>query len=191
MRRLQTMFLGLCLLANLALPVARAQNDVYDLRDNAFSHNNTGLAYLHKKDYPDAIAEFRAAILLNPQSAMTAAIYNNLGLAYRGHHMQTLAMACFQHAIRLQPNYAHYYQNLVDSWTEQGSLLSAHDALSGLTDNNPQNSEAFFLLGLIHEALGRPDSAREAFQAFLALKPHADLVDAARGHLQKLRRAGL
>src|SRR3712207_8467879 len=48
--------------------------------------------------------------------------YNNLGLAYRELKNYSLAYASFQRAFRIQPTYALYYKNLIETYVAAGRL---------------------------------------------------------------------
>ena len=154
-----------------------------DVRDNAVQHAEEGLIHLDQGRPWEAAEEFKAALQLNPYSALSGALYNNLGLAYREAGQTTLALVAFQHAIRIQPNYELYYKNLIETYAATGSLSSFQQALAGILKANPENPEALFMLGLAFEQQGDKEAARKAFSRFLQLEPHATLARAAEQHL--------
>lgn len=167
--------------AVLTVPV-RAE-DAFDLRNNAVQHAERGILYLERSQPDAAIDEFLSALKLNPGSALSASLYNNLGLSYRAMGNHPLAVASFQHAIRLQPNYALYYKNLIETYARGGDLSEARRAFEHILSANPDNTEALFLMGLIYQETHQQNLAKETFQRFLKLEPHSTLADAARSYL--------
>ncbi len=166
------------ILITLSLPT-----QAYSLYDNAIRHSQSGVVYLNRGEMQLAIEEFQTAILLNPASGMSASIYNNLGIAYRENKQFALALASFQHAFRIQPNYELYYKNLIDVYERTDQLETVKSELKGILTHYPQNPEALYLLGLVHESLGEKTAAHASFQYFLELKPHAGLATSVKKHL--------
>lgn len=156
----------------------------YDLKDNAVTHARTGQLLMERQQYEEAIEEFKAAIRLNPYASLAAPIYNNLGMAYRLTHNYANAYASFQRAIRMQPPFALYYRNLVDAYRSAGQLSAVKTQLLALTQDNPDNAEAWFLLGLVHQQEGIPELAKPCFEQFLKLQPETELAQAARAALK-------
>jgi Tfp pilus assembly protein PilF len=75
---------------------------------NAVDYFNRGNAYLSKKDYGRAIADYDEALRLNPNYA---ASYFNRGVAYFSKKDYDRAIADYDEALRLNPNYATAYFN--------------------------------------------------------------------------------
>lgn len=160
-----------------------AQNvdaQAYDLHDNAILHARRGQLLLERGQAQEAAEEYKAAILLNPAAGMAASLYNNLGVAYRKSGQTALAIASFQYACRKQATYALYYQNLVDTWAEAGYAPQAKEELRAITQENPDNAEAWFILGLLHKEAGDRNAAKTCFSRFLKLQPESELARAAR-----------
>lgn len=178
----KTVLLVLCLSAIALFGMALPSN-AYSLYDNAIRHNQNGLVYLNRGEIQLAIEEFQTAIILNPASGMSASVYNNLGIAYREHKQFALALASFQHAFRIQPNYELYYKNLIDIYERTNQLETVKNELKGILTHYPQNPEALYLLGLVHESLGEKTAAHASFRYFLELKPHAGLATSVKKHL--------
>jgi tetratricopeptide (TPR) repeat protein len=165
---------------------ASSQNAVaYDLKDNAIAHARKGQLLMERGQYEEAIEEFKAAILLNPFASMAAPIYNNLGLAYRVTQNYPLAYAAFQRACRMQPPFSLYYRNLINTYSEAGQLPQVQAQFEALTIDNPDNAEAWFLLGLTYQKTGNKEKARPCFERFLQLQPEAELAQAAQAALKQ------
>jgi protein O-GlcNAc transferase len=152
----------------------------YDLHDNAILHARRGQLFLEREQASEAIEEYKAAILLNPGTAMAASLYNNLGIAYKKAGQMALAIASFQHACRIQPTYALYYRNLIETYVEGGQARQALGELRKITLENPEDAEAWFMLGLLHKEMGDISTAKSCFERFLKLQPESELARAAR-----------
>ncbi len=162
-----------------------AKGLAYDLKDNAIAHARNGQLLMERQQYDEAIEEFKAAIRLNPYASMAASIYNNLGMAYRLTHNYANAYASFQRAVRIQPPFALYYRNLIDTYRSAGQLPAVKTQLLTLTQDNPDNAEAWFLLGLTYQQEGNPNQAQPCFERFLKLQPEAELARAAQAALKQ------
>lgn len=161
-----------------------AEGMAYDLKDNAIAHARNGQLLMERQQYEEAIEEFKAAIRLNPYASLAAPIYNNLGMAYRLTRNYANAYASFQRAIRIQPPFALYYRNLIDTYRSAGHLPAVKTQLTALTQDNPDNAEAWFLLGLTYQQEGNPSQAQPCFERFLKLQPEAELARAAQAALK-------
>ena len=74
--------------------------------DLAVAFGNRGNGYQTKGDYNRAIAEYDAAIQLNPNDPI---VFSNRGIAYGTEGVIDHAIADFNEAIRLDPNFAEAY----------------------------------------------------------------------------------
>jgi tetratricopeptide (TPR) repeat protein len=177
-RHAQRVVLGLVALAGVwitALPV-----QAYDLRDNAVTHADAGRQLLYLERPAEAIEEFKAALVLNPYAGMAAQIYNNLGLAYRATGNYIYAYAAFERACRIQPTFSLAFKNLVDTYVQAGRLPQAQLYFRERLLENPDNAEAWFILGYIYKANKNPKAAKACFERFLKLEPDSEMARAAR-----------
>lgn len=162
----------------------------YDLIDNAITHARHGERLMETGQSVEAIEEFRSALLLNPYTSLSASIYNNMGLAYRNLRNFPYAIASFQRACRIQPVFALYFRNLVETYAAAGVLPQAEMSMTTIVGHNPDNAEAWFLLGLMNQASGYPEKSRQCFERFLELQPESELARAAQGYLRALSPPG-
>jgi tetratricopeptide (TPR) repeat protein len=129
------------------------------------------------------VEEFKAALQLNPYTNLSASLYNNLGLAYRELHDYPLAYASFQRACRIQPTFALYYKNLIETYALAGQLNTVKQALQADLKRNPTDAEAWFMLGLLYKEQDSRKAAKACFERFLKLEPESEMAQAARNAL--------
>lgn len=175
---------ALWLLALACLFTSPALAAEYNLKDNAVTHARNGQLLMEREQYEEAIEEFKAAIRLNPFASMAAPIYNNLGLAYRATQNYPYAYASFQRACRMQPPFSLYYRNLVETYQMANQLPQMKTQLLALLEENSDNAEAWFLLGLTYREQGHLKLSRVCFEKFLKLQPEAEMAQAAREALK-------
>lgn len=152
----------------------------YDLKDNAILHARTGQLLLERGQAADAVEELKAALLLNPYTSLSASIYNNLGLAYRALGNYPYAYVSFQRACRIHPTFSLYYKNLIETYATAGQLKTVEQTLRSVTRSNPDNAEAWFMLGLLYKELNNRKQAQSCFERFLKLEPESEMARAAR-----------
>lgn len=155
----------------------------YDLKDNAITHASNGQELMELHRPAEAIEEYKAALLLNPYAGMAAMLYNNLGLAYRDIGNYTYAYASFQRACRIQPTFSMAFKNLIETYGKAGHLSEAESYLKDLVSVNPENAEAWFMLGYIYKAHNNSRAAKACFERFLKLEPESEMARAARSAL--------
>ncbi|MBY0450780.1 MAG: tetratricopeptide repeat protein [Cyanobacteria bacterium] len=153
------------------------------IRSNIIKHSQEGQLFLEREQYGNAVSEFKIALQLNPSASLAAPLYNNLGVAFRESGEYLFAVASFQRAIRLTPSTELYYKNLVATYDRFGKLVKAYEGFGRTTKINPSDGEAWFLLGLINERVGRTQMARQAFKKCRQLEPNSLLAEAAKSHL--------
>lgn len=142
---------------------------------------------MNERRIPEAIWTYQEAIRPNPVAPVTAPVYNNLGLAYNEMKEYSLATVCFQRAIRLQPQFALYYKNLVETYRLDGQLDTAKTTLQQAVEINPHHAEAWLMMGLIAEKQGQSQEALDAYETFITLAPGSALAQSVRQKLQQLK----
>ncbi|HEY9686213.1 MAG TPA: tetratricopeptide repeat protein [Coleofasciculaceae cyanobacterium] len=155
----------------------------YDLKDNAIQHANQGRLLMERGQHAEAVEEFKAALRLNPATGMSGALYNNLGLAYKELGEYPLAYVSFQRALRIQPTYTLYYKNLIETYAAAGRLREVEQSLRSVVTLNPQDAEAWFLLGLLYQEEQNKKASRVCFSRFLKLQPASELARTAQSAL--------
>jgi tetratricopeptide (TPR) repeat protein len=139
---------------------------------NALAHNNLGAALAKLPGrLPDAIAEYRKTLQLNPNYPEA---HNNLGDAWLetpGKLAQ--AIAEYREALRLRPAYAEAHNGLGDAWShvpgKQSEAIAEYQAALQL---KPDYASAHNNLGSVWlEMPGRRDAATAEFATALRLQP--------------------
>ena len=73
------------------------------------AENDLGLALYHQKKYPESVAAYKKAIVLNPKSQIA---YNGLGAALYGAGSIDQAVAAYRQALDISPRYVDAMNNL-------------------------------------------------------------------------------
>lgn len=158
--------------------------DSYRMDDNAIYHLHQGQKWMEIGQYEAAVFEFQIGIRLKPKTAMTAALYNNLGQAYLKIQDYPKAIISFQEALNLNPNFSLYYENLIEAYQKHGALEAAQARFLEATQQNHENAQAWYLLGLIYKKTGENCLSKAAFETYLRLSPYSELADAAKLYVQ-------
>jgi tetratricopeptide (TPR) repeat protein len=162
------------------------KNEKINASRDAITHNKKGQVYM-QQGYPlHAIGEFKIAIMLNPNSTMSASLYNNLGKAYEMIKEYDYAIMSYEHAIKINPDFALYYKNLIDAYILKKTLSNARKNYEKIVETNPLDARAFFILGLIYWNQNENTRAIEAFSHFIKLEPNVELARAARRYIWEL-----
>ena len=127
----------------------------------------------------EAIAEFRASLRLNSDSAPT---HYNLGYALSARGRRDEAMAEFAAALAIDPGYALAHNNLGALLQASGRLDEAQAHFARAVSLSPDNVEARDNLGQLLSNRGDLAGAAEQFSAVLALRPdNVQALSASRG----------
>jgi tetratricopeptide (TPR) repeat protein len=75
----------------------------------AAAHSNLGLQLAEERRWPEAVAQYKAALLIDPK---LAAAYNNWAIAYFNQGQYAQAIPLYQRAVRLEPANPGFRANL-------------------------------------------------------------------------------
>jgi len=145
----------------------------------AKSPNDTGLlmqrakAYTSKEAYNSAISDLKHLIQID---SLDANAYNLLSDCYMDSYQSRLSLETMEEAAQRFPSNIHTQLKL----SETQYILNKNDlsimTINKILANDPQNAEAYFMLGLNFRAMGDLTRAKNAFQT--ATEFDSDLVDA-------------
>jgi hypothetical protein len=127
----------------------------------------------------EAIAEFRAAIRLQPDHAWA---HNSLGLALQDQGKVEEATAEFRAAIRLQPDYAAAHANLGIALKAQGKPEEAIAEYRAAIRLRPDDALAHFNLGNDLKAQGKVVEATAEYREAVRLNPEFAEAHCNMGH---------
>jgi Flp pilus assembly protein TadD len=137
---------------------------------DAETYNRRGGIYTLQGHYAQAVADFTKALELNPRYAK--AYYNRaLAYYYQGNYDQ--AINDLTKAIELKPKDVASYNNRGLAYMQKGNYERAIDDFNVATILNPKLADAYYNKAVSCEKVGRRDTAREAYAAFVKLAPPA------------------
>jgi tetratricopeptide (TPR) repeat protein len=137
---------------------------------NAPAHNQLGIIYQARGNYPAAIEEFQAAIDQDPNLFIAE---NNLAASLIALKRYPEAIAVLQNAIARAPSLKglYFYTNLGIAFLYSGMLGQAEAAFLMETAINPDHLEAHINLGNLYVLRGRYDDAFYEFNRVLMADP--------------------
>jgi tetratricopeptide (TPR) repeat protein len=151
--------------------------------DFAARHDLGTILCDHERDYDGAIREFKAAIRLNPSSALA---YTSLGHAQRGKGDLTAAIGSYQRAMELDRDDAAPWRGLGRTLNLKGEWKRAVAAYRKAIQLDPDSADAHNCLGAILCDHGRDyDGAIRAFQDAIRLNPSSALLHTNLGNALK------
>lgn len=112
----------------------------------SMAHNNLGVIYLDKKDFPNAISHLSLSISSDPNNAFA---YVNLGNAYKSVGKIDEAKNNWNSAISLNPNIPEPYNNLGLIHHSQGEFDKALEFLKKSIEIDPNYPPPYFHLGVL------------------------------------------
>jgi tetratricopeptide (TPR) repeat protein len=145
-------------------------------RDRARAFYNRANAIRATGDHARALADFDAAIALDPGFAPA---FNDRGYAHLVDGALDRAIADFDSAVRIDPGLANSYAHRGTAYLGKGDPARAIADLDRALGINPRYAHGFSLRGDYHLKRGNYRSAKADYEAALALRP--DLVAAMRG----------
>ena len=137
--------------------------------DRVRAYNHRGILWKRKGDYDRAIADFTAAIRINPKYSSA---YTNRGVAYVEEHDYDRALADYNVAIQLDPKDAVAYNNRGVAWKNKGEYdLAIADYNTAIKlDKNYVN--AYSNRGVALYRKGDNDRALVEYNTALRLAPN-------------------
>jgi tetratricopeptide (TPR) repeat protein len=140
---------------------------------SADDHIDRGVEYVEQGEYDEAVAEFQAAIELDPDDA---GAHRNLGTAYLEQGKYEEAAAAYEKAIELDPDFGEAYGDLAGAYFNLGKLAEAVAAGEKGIELDPNYAMAYNNLGVVYGVQGNLDRAITLLRQAIQVDP--DCADA-------------
>jgi len=150
----------------------------YSKEDRAHAYNKRGLAYVRKRNYDRAIADFGKAIALNPEKA---GLYSNRGNAHRKMGEVDRAIQDYGRAIALNAKFALAYNNRGNAYRQKGEVDRAIRDYDKAIALNPKYVKAYNNRGNAYRQKGEFDRAIANYTKGITLNPKFALAYDNRG----------
>lgn len=144
--------------------------DVSTYRDDVEHHFELGFTLQNIGDLQGAIAEYRAALRLNPSHASA---HYNLGVVLQSKRDLEGAVAEYRAALRLNPNDLNAHTNLGVALQTTGDLEGAIAEYHTALRLDPNHANAHYNLGVVLQDIGEPTEAAKEFRESLRLIPES------------------
>ena len=135
---------------------------------SASDHMDRGREYAEQGELDKAVAEFQAAIELEPDNASA---HRNLGTVYFRQGKWEEAAAAYEKAIQLKPDFGGAYGDLAGAYAELGRLSEAVAAGEKAIELAPDYAMAHNNLGVAYYRQDRVDEAIAELKEAIRLDP--------------------
>ena len=147
---------------------------------NEYAHYNLGVVLYAEGNAPGAIAQYRAALQIQPSYAEA---HNNLGIALTALGRTDEGGAEYREAIRLRPRFAQAHNNLGNVLAQTNHVPEAIAQFQEALRLQPDYPDAELNLGIALEQAGQLDGAVARYREVLRRRPdygdaHDDLGNA-------------
>jgi len=135
---------------------------------SARAHDNLGLAYINRREYEKAIAEFNKTIELQPRYYLA---YYNAGVVYQLLNRLDLARSSYETCLKINPQSFRAYYNLGILYKKEGELDKAVSAYENAISLDPRHPFVYNNLGVVFMEKGEGDRAEQAFKRAAEIDP--------------------
>jgi tetratricopeptide (TPR) repeat protein len=140
------------------------------------AHTNLGAELDDQGRSDEAMAEYQAALRINPQETMAR---NNLGMSLAQMGRVSEAIEDWEEVLRIDPDHAESHNNLGNALAQMGRMPQAFAHWEKALQSKPDFTEAHFNFAVALAQAGRYGEAIGHFEQVLRLHPGDD--DARRG----------
>jgi predicted O-linked N-acetylglucosamine transferase (SPINDLY family) len=152
------------------------------LPDSAAAHNNLGNALKDLRQFEEAVASYRRALVLKSDLAEA---HSNLGSALQDLGQLNAAVASLRRALDLKPDFADAHYNLGNALRDLGQTIDAVASYRHALAFKPDYAQVHSNLGNALQALGQLDGAVASHRRALEIAPdmaqaHSNLGNALR-----------
>ncbi|MGD0912086.1 MAG: tetratricopeptide repeat protein [Terracidiphilus sp.] len=137
----------------------------------AVDHFNQGIQFYNKgfeENYHKAAIEFEAALQIDPKYSQ-AALY--AGRSYNALYEDKMSLEYFKEAISIDPDYLEARSSYAGALLDSGDMDEAIRQLNIVTQRDPKNGMAYYLLSQAFARKGDYDDAVQAARQAIALTP--------------------
>jgi Flp pilus assembly protein TadD len=139
---------------------------------NFFAYSNLGNAFLDRKQFERATAQFERALAINPRYAEAR---NNLGIALVNEGQVDEAIKQFRQGLIIRPSNAGAHKNLGIALATQGKIDEAINQFRQAIVIKPTDAEAHYQLAVALAGREQVEEAVVQYREDLALRPdHAE-----------------
>jgi formylglycine-generating enzyme required for sulfatase activity/Tfp pilus assembly protein PilF len=142
---------------------------MYDEGDTDKTLFHRGNTYFEKGDLDNAIADYTAALTINPNLAEAL---HNRGFAYANKRDPDKAIADYTAALTIHPNYADALTDRGVAYAMKGDLDSAGADWEAALTIHPNDDKALYNRGNVYAKKGDWDNAIADYTAALTINPH-------------------
>jgi tetratricopeptide (TPR) repeat protein len=150
----------------------------YKGRDLAATYFNRAVSYRQQKNDDAALADYAAAIRVDPKYASA---YNRRGNIHKDRGDPDRAIAEYNEAIRLNPDFALAYMNRGDAWDDKNERDKAIADLDRAIRIDPKNALAYNIRGVVWKKKGEYDRAIADFNSAIRIEPTSAAYHVNRG----------
>ncbi len=133
--------------------------------DKTVYHFNLGVYYQKLGNIANAIKEYEAVLMLDPNNAEA---HNNLGVIYREQNELDKAAEHYQFVVSLNPGMEEAHNNLGVIYYIKGNFREAGAEYRKALELNPGNLKSLINIGLIYKSQGQTKKAIEVMEDVLA-----------------------
>jgi len=181
-----------------APPAASRPAALPETFSEAIRENNIGMALMERHQFPDALARFQRACVMNPQSDIGCL---NMGIALLNMRSYDNAAKILHTSLERDPRSARAWYNLALLDREAAQLDAARSDFEKVAELDPDDADTQYFLGYLAAQAQRYDRAAEAFQRATELNPfhasaeyglaqaeeHRGNSEAAKGHMARFQ----
>jgi len=138
-------------------------------KDNAIAHINLGVALEQENRQPEALAEYRKAIEIEPNRFQAR---NNVANLLASMGLRDEAYREYQEALRLNPDASVAHINFATLLSEMGRFDEAMSEYSKATQLDPADSRSYYLMGKACLRHGLSAEAVKHFREALQREPN-------------------
>ena len=135
---------------------------------NPKNYVDLGWGYFKKKDYNNALAQYKKAIDLDKKYYPA---YLNLGILYIETGKYDLAVNTLKQAVALQPKSSNAHLNLGIAYNKLGKYNEALKELKQAYDLAPGSVQIIYEMGVAYEKMGKIEEAKYQYQSALEFDP--------------------